>query len=372
MSESLPLSTLLSHALVAFTLEFDNEFEHQTPHRTTNDGSTANHAPWLVSMVMWSRFLRFVPEQGISVAELQHLTQTDAKTLRTWLTRLSAWWGYIAIESAPGSRSKHPGPAAVVRPTPGGRKAADVWRPLTAIIENRWQKRFGKSEVDLLRTSLSTIAAGTEIELPDCLPILSYGLFSREPISQRSAPRATNAANIFVQSLPSLLAKVLLLFAIEFERESAVSLAISANVLRLVGDEGVPLPDLPRLAAVSKEAIAMSLSFLNSHGYTAPSKRVGAAGKTLLLTLKGQLARQQFHQLVSTIEESWQTRFGKDTVRQLRESLERLAGDGKPQGSPLFRGLKAYPEGWRSSVPKPEGLPHYPMILHRGGFPDGS
>ena len=25
-----------------------------------------------------------------------------------------------------------------------------------------------------------------------------------------------------------------------------------------------------------------------------------------------------------------------------------------------------------SSVPKPEGFPHYPMLVHRGGFPDGS
>jgi hypothetical protein len=38
----------------------------------------------------------------------------------------------------------------------------------------------------------------------------------------------------------------------------------------------------------------------------------------------------------------------------------------------LFGGLDLYPDGWRASVPKPEGLPHYPMILHRGGFPDGS
>jgi hypothetical protein len=56
MDEGLPLPSLLSHALVAFTIEFDNEFEHQVPHRTTNHGSTpdSRHAPWLVSMVMWS------------------------------------------------------------------------------------------------------------------------------------------------------------------------------------------------------------------------------------------------------------------------------------------------------------------------------
>jgi hypothetical protein len=50
----LPLSTLLSQVLVAFTIEFDNESERLMQHRTTNHGSTngAGQGPWLVSMVM--------------------------------------------------------------------------------------------------------------------------------------------------------------------------------------------------------------------------------------------------------------------------------------------------------------------------------
>ena len=47
----LPLSALLSQALVAFTIEFDNEAERRMPHRTTNHGSTAFPGPWLVSLV---------------------------------------------------------------------------------------------------------------------------------------------------------------------------------------------------------------------------------------------------------------------------------------------------------------------------------
>jgi hypothetical protein len=34
--------------------------------------------------------------------------------------------------------------------------------------------------------------------------------------------------------------------------------------------------------------------------------------------------------------------------------------------------VEPYPEGWRASVPRPEVLPDFPMVLHRGGFPDGS
>ena len=35
-------------------------------------------------------------------------------------------------------------------------------------------------------------------------------------------------------------------------------------------------------------------------------------------------------------------------------------------------GLQPYPDGWRAKVRAPETLPHHPMVLHRGGFPDGS
>jgi hypothetical protein len=63
------------------------------------------------------------------------------------------------------------------------------------------------------------------------------------------------------------------------------------------------------------------------------------------------------------IEERWRTRFGQDNIRTLRESLERLAGEPR---------LEPYLEGWRASVRQPDTLPHFPMVLHRGGFPDGS
>ena len=50
MDARLPLPALLSQLLVAFTIEFDNEFERQTPHRTTNHGGVPG-APWLVSIL---------------------------------------------------------------------------------------------------------------------------------------------------------------------------------------------------------------------------------------------------------------------------------------------------------------------------------
>jgi hypothetical protein len=68
----LPLSGLLSQVLVAFTIECDNEFERQLPHRTSNYGSTAGRGagPWPVSMAMWWTCMRFVGQDGVTVAEL--------------------------------------------------------------------------------------------------------------------------------------------------------------------------------------------------------------------------------------------------------------------------------------------------------------
>jgi hypothetical protein len=66
-------------------------------------------------------------------------------------------------------------------------------------------------------------------------------------------------------------------------------------------------------------------------------------------------------------DESWSPLASTSVSR-----FEALVGDATADSSPLFRGLEPYPDGWRASVRKPNTLPHYPMVLHRGGFPDGS
>ena len=102
--DRLPLSALLSQRLVAFVIEFDNEFEHQTPHRTSEHGSTSTSGsvPWLVSMAMWTQFLRFVPDEGITIREFKRLAGLTSGEIKTWLTRLSKWWGYIMIDKGAG------------------------------------------------------------------------------------------------------------------------------------------------------------------------------------------------------------------------------------------------------------------------------
>ena len=362
MAAGLPLSALLSQTLVAFTIEFDNEFERRTPHRTTRHRSGSG--PWLVSMAMWSNCMQFVGRDGLTVGELEDRART--------MTNLNGMerWGYVAVRPDPADiRPKPPRADWVIRATPKGRAAQEVWRPSFRVIESRWDERFGKGEIDRLRESLVALSSQIDADLPDCLPILGYGLWSRGP--QRKS--RTLARPIDSMSLPELLARVLLAFAIEFEREADLSLAIGANVVRVLDQTGVRIRDLPLLSGVSKEAIAMAMGILQKGGFAVVGpQQTGSRVKVARLTAKGRKAQGAYRQLTGVIEERWRAGFGDDIVSGLRESLERLAGAPDGRNSPLFQGLKPYPDGWRASVRRPATLPHYPMVLHRGGFPDGS
>jgi DNA-binding MarR family transcriptional regulator len=363
VASRLPLSALLSQVLVAFTIEFDNEFEHQMPHRTTWDPTTHSRSgPWLVSLVMWSNFMQFVSEDGVPLHELEGLARiTNLKGLERW--------GYIVIEPDPAdSRTKPPRSDWVVRPTSAGRRAQEVWRPLADMIEKRWQARFGQDEIGKLRASLQALVSQLNVEMPHYLPVVWSGK-SEVPDLKGRVPATTEDGSASHLDLSILLSQVLLTFTIDFERESNVSLPISSNALRVLDEKGVRVRDL----GVSKEAISMAIGFLERHHYLVVERDpTDSRTKLARLILKGLQSQGTYRQLPGIIEERWQARFGKDNIHNLRESLERLVSESATQMSPLFKGLEPYPDGWRASVRKPDTLPHYPMVLHRGGFPDGS
>jgi DNA-binding MarR family transcriptional regulator len=369
MRSSLPLSSLLSFALVAFTIEFDNEAEHRLPHITTDHGGGRGgtlRGPWLVSLVMWINCVRHLEQGSLTARDLvrRARTKTNFQGMRRW--------GYIAIAPDPGdTRPKPPKADWLVTLTPAGRKAYAIWKPLLKVIEDRWQKRFGPEAIERLRESLAAILSGIDPGFPDCMPILGYGLFSR--VSKLSASRSDAAADGKHIPLSALLSRVLLAFAVEFERQSLLSLAICANLLRVLTETGTRTRDLPLLSGVSKESIAMGMGILRKSGLALEEKDPsGSPWKIVRLTPKGVAERQAGLRRIAEIETRWQSRFGAEPIRRLRESLEELAADGTAAHSPLFEGLEPYPDGWRAAVRKPSTLPHYPMVLHRGGYPDGS
>jgi hypothetical protein len=155
--------------------------------------------------------------------------------------------------------------------------------------------------------------------------------------------------------LPTLLSQLLIAFTIEFDNEAEhrlphrttrsgvsghgrgpwlVSQAMWANFMQFVGD-GVPLHEVSDLAS--------------------------------LINLAGL--------------ERW--RYGAGEIGALWRSLQSVTGQRGKGGPRLAEGLRPYPDGWRAARPylrqttavlsDPQGaLPRYPMVLHRGGWPDGS
>ncbi len=377
-SGRLPLHALLSYLLVAFTIEFDNEFEHQMPHRTTRHGSTPGPgpAPWLVSMPMWVHCMRFVPEDGIAAGKFAKQAGLSAKSAQMILKRMSKWWGYLVVEPDPGDNRVKPPPSSwPVRPTASGRQAQHVWEPLTGAIEARWRARFGEETVELFRASLSDVVGRFDIEMPDYLPI---GEARLEPLSTPLEERLGTC-----QTLPALMSKVLLAFALDFERESDLSLgiytasgvdrlAISANILRVLDEEGVRVVDIPVLTGVAKMTIDNWLRSLEEHRYAIVGPdSAGSRFKMARLTQKGLRARDTYFHWADRIELESHERLDKKALAALRTSTEQLAV-ASPARLLLWDGIDPYPDGWRAQLRRPETLPHFPVISHRGGFPDGS
>jgi DNA-binding MarR family transcriptional regulator len=342
------LSTLLSQVLIAFTIEFDNEFERQIPHRTAwGPAAHSGRGPLLVSMAMWVNFMRFIDPDGTPVVDL---TDQIRATNFAGMQR----WSYVVLD------------AGIVRPTRGGLRAAEVWRPMTDAIEARWRDRFDR--LGELRSALLPLAGSVDLVLPDFLPKAS--VYRQERIEWAPGhPPGTD--------LSALLSRLLLAFTIEFEHGSRVSLALAANVLRVLTEPGVSMRDLPLLTGVSKEAVSVSVKFLErqDHVVIEPHPTISRA-KSVRLTPTGLVAQGGAGDRLRLVEEDWRSRFGSDRIDQLCDLLAGIIDAAAP-------GLVPDPAGWRAHPPyvartqamirdPGAALPHYPMVSHRGGYPDGS
>jgi methyltransferase (TIGR00027 family) len=362
--EPLSLSALLSQALVAFTIELDNEAEHRLAHRTTNHGAAGQgNGPWLTSLAMFENCMRFVTDQPITVRELETLART-----RTNLDGMRRW-GYITIDGT--ARRIHggrPGPDAVLRATPRGLRARETWLPLPALIEERWRERYGAGQIGRIRGALAAIAGQLDPGLPDCLPILGQVLFSRGP--DPALPPRPDMPDLATLPLPALLSRALLAFALDYEHESETSLAVGANLLRVLHAKGTRLRDLPLLTGISKEAVAWAMGvLLRARLAVSEPDPAASRGQVARLTAAGLRGQNRYLELLATVDDRWRERFGSEALRRPLETLA-IGADGQPP--PLFRALEPYPDNWRASVRPPRTLPYYPMVLHRGGYPDGS
>jgi len=342
-ARDLPLITLLSRALVAFTIEADNEAEHLMPHRTTDHGAgPRGSGPWLTSLAMYENCLRYLGDgEPRTIGELTSLarTGTNIDGMRRW--------GYLTV--AAGARD-------VLQATEAGRRASEVWAPLPALTETRWRDRFGDAQLSSLRDALSALAGHLDPALPDCLPILRYALFTRRP----EPPPPPSTQPIGNLPLNALLSRALVTAAFDFERESTLSIAMTANIVRVLAAGATRVRDLPQLTGVSKESVSMGLNALERAGLAATGKEAGS--RTVSLTPAGVTARQVHLALLAACDERL-ANLDPTAATAIRDVLGPL---------PLLAGIASYPDGWRAKLPPPATLPSFPMVLHRGGYPDGS
>jgi hypothetical protein len=164
------LSSLLSQALVAHTIEIDNEAEHRLPHRITRqNGGSGHDGPWLVSFALWANVLQYLDgDEPCTVANLRARARTD-QLLLNGLRR----WGYISLTAPAGHALKNPPQdEATVRARKGGRRAMEVWSILPALIDAQWRGRLGAPIVNRLEHALRTIFGALTVDPPAYLPVV--------------------------------------------------------------------------------------------------------------------------------------------------------------------------------------------------------
>jgi hypothetical protein len=346
--DDVPLSTLLSWVWIASTIEVDNAAEAEW--------SDHLGRPFRISLPMWANGLRLVADEGVTVEELRGRTRAGCNI--GGLER----WGWLSVgDGGPGRRpgyGSHRGVTArtTLRPTPAGRHARQLWPSVVARVEMRWRERFGSQPVEALGAALQEALAGIDRPMPWAPPEVSPADGFRTHVIDGGT---TDEA----PSLVGLLGQVLTARTLDHERGGGVSRPIGANLLRAIDEEAVRLRDLPRLTGLSKEAVAMATGFLRRTGMV-----VHDADRSIRLSPTGLEALAE-HRQRDAAEGDGVLRGALEAIVAQRDEL--AAGLVPPDA--CWRGEGGYLAQTKRLLADPlAALPRHPMVLHRGGWPDGS
>ena len=157
--------------------------------------------------------------------------------------------------------------------------------------------------------------------------------------SQRPMGAARPPAKLSAKPLPTLLSHALIGFEQEYDaliedealtdgealaegQASAPHLGVWANVLRVIGDDGLDLRDLGTRAILAKRAVRVVVRDLEAQGWLTVEKATNVRGpKVLRLTAAGQQARASGERLAAAVEERWRRRYGAARIDGLRAAL---------------------------------------------------
>jgi hypothetical protein len=148
---TLPLSALLSQALMAFTLDYE--------------GSGG------LSLAATANVVRHMDDEGVEVAlrPRRGNEQGPPVPAHPMLSTLERH-GYAAVEAHPDPRTGR------FRLTEKGRRVRDAYETVLAAVEQRWERRYGASVVHGVRTSLEAVAEHLHGDPPHDIIGLDAGL----------------------------------------------------------------------------------------------------------------------------------------------------------------------------------------------------
>jgi hypothetical protein len=340
-----PLTALLSWVWIAYVIEVDNAFEALSAQRT------GRH--FRISLPMWANGLRLISDNGIAVDELRRLA--GAACNLGGLER----WGWISVGGASEKRrvgyGSHRGIKGdtVLRPTRAGAYARQAWPRIIDRVEERWRGRFGADVIVAVRQALTEVAVAMPWSPPEVHP------------SDGFRTHVETGSSVSGDEVPfvALLGQVLTAFTLDDEQGAEVSLPLSADVLRVIAADDVRIRDLPALSGLSREAIAMATGYLQRNAFA-----IGEPDRAIRLTPDGLDALDGYRTRALRADHD-DLRSALEAVVVQRDSLSK--GLVPPDG--CWRGQRPYLAQTERLLADPtKALPWQPMVLHRGGWPDGS
>ncbi len=218
--------------------------------------------------------------------------------------------------------------------------------------------------------------------LPVVVPAQGMRSEQRSPSAEQLA--TAGASDPAAAGLVTLLSRVLLMYTADYEAQSRLALPVTADLVAALADRAVPMRYVPLLAGVSKEAAQAVIGYLERAGLVVTgADPSGSRGRAVSLTARGRVARDRYGRRSRAVEQGWEQRFGAGLAGRLRDVLAGFAGHRTGGEATLALGLRPQENGWRGRgryraqtravLADPwAALPRHPMVLHRGGYPDGS
>lgn len=169
---------------------------------------------------------------------------------------------------------------------------------------------------------------------------------------QRANPPGMTPAK---QPIYAILAQLLIAYTRDFDealqrefahapsKERPPSLAMWANVLRFLDDDGIKLEEISLLSGIAKPTIKSMVDCLHRHGWVAIDGK-----RAVRLTKNGKQAQLAWQKTQRALDRRWTAKLGTKAIHAPRTTLGH------------------YSDAYDSK------LPDYPMpAAHRGAFPTG-